>query len=92
MGEIDLLCTDTKTDTLIVVEVKARLRKSGDTKRIEPEASITSAKKAKLRTLTSALTKQPRYHGRPIRIDVIAVVFEENARKPVELRHYVSAV
>jgi len=92
MGEIDLLCEDPKTGAVIVVEVKARLRKTGDARKVDPEANITSAKKAKLRTLTMALTKQEAYHGRPIRIDVVAVVFEEGSRKPIELRHYESAV
>jgi len=92
IGEIDLVCQDPKTDTVIVVEVKARLRKSGDTRRVDPEANITSAKKNKLRTLAKTLAKQDQYRDRPIRIDVIAVVFEEGSRKPIELRHYESAV
>lgn len=92
MGEIDLLCEDPKTGTLVVVEVKARQRKDSDTKRIDPEASITAAKKSKLRTLTQSLTKQPRFRDRAVRIDVIAVVFEEGSRKPIALRHYESAV
>jgi putative endonuclease len=91
MGEIDLLC-EGPSGGIIVVEVKARQRKPGDTKRIEPEASITAAKKTKLRTLAKALTKQPKFRDRPIRIDVIAVVFDEGSSKPVELRHYESAV
>ena len=92
MGEIDLLCEDPRAGTLIVVEVKARLRKVGDTRQIDPESNITSAKKAKLRTLTAALTKRPEYQRRAVRIDVIAVVFEEGSKKPAELRHYESAV
>ena len=92
MGEIDLVCEDPKSGTLVVVEVKARERKTSDTRRIDPEASITAAKKTKLRTLTTALTKQERYQNRPIRIDVIAVVFEQGSKKPIELRHYESAV
>lgn len=92
MGEIDLLCQDPKTGTVIVVEVKARLRKAGDTKRIEPEAAITATKASKLRLLTKALANQYLKEPRPIRIDVIAVVFAEDQRKPIELRHYESAV
>jgi len=92
MGEIDLLCVDPKSDALVVVEVKARQRKDSDTKRIDPEASITAAKKAKLRTLTKALANEKRFRDRGVRIDVIAVVFEEGSRKPIALRHYESAV
>jgi len=92
MGEIDLVCEDPKTGAIIVVEVKARQRHARDTRRIDPEANITAAKKAKLRTLAKALAKREAYRDRPIRIDVIAVVFEEGSRNPIELRHYQSAV
>ncbi len=92
IGEIDLLCIEPKTGTIVVVEVKARKRGADDSRTIDPEANITAAKKSKLRTLTTALTKRAEYHNRPIRIDVIAVVFEDRKRKPVEIRHYESAV
>lgn len=92
MGEIDLICHDPKSDTLIVVEVKARLIKQADSRRIDPEANITHAKKTKLRTLAQAIIKDKRFTGRGIRIDVIAVVFVEGQAKPDELRHYESAV
>ena len=92
MGEIDILCEDKKSGTIVVVEVKARKRSKDDQRQIDPEASITSAKKAKLRTLTQALLKRPEYSGRPVRIDVVAVVFDEGSGKPSEVRHYESAI
>lgn len=92
MGEIDLLCEDTSSGTIVVVEVKARHRKVGDQRRVDPEANITASKKRKLRTLASAVMKKDPYRGRPIRIDVIAVVFESGKNSPVELRHFQSAV
>lgn len=92
MGEIDLVCHNPKSDTLVVVEVKARLIKQADSRRIDPEANITHSKKAKLRTLAQAIIKDKRFPGRGIRIDVIAVVFVEGRSKPDELRHYESAV
>lgn len=92
MGEIDLVCHDPKPDTLVLVEVKARLTKQGDARQIDPEANITSAKKAKLRTLAQAVIKSGNYPGRGIRIDVIAVVFVDGQCKPSELRHYESAI
>jgi putative endonuclease len=92
MGEIDLLCEEPGTGTIVVVEVKARLRKSDDQRRVDPEANITAAKKRKLRTLTAVLIKQRPFQNRPIRIDVIAVEFLEGFNKPAELRHYQSAV
>ena len=92
MGEIDLLCEDAGSGTIVVVEVKARLRKVGDQRRVDPEANITAAKKRKLRTLASAIMKKDAYRGRPIRIDVVAVVFDAGKNAPVELRHFQSAV
>ena len=92
MGEIDLVCEDPKTGAVVVVEVKARLQKIGDTKQITPEAAITSAKASKLRLLTKALANQYLNEPRPIRIDVIAVVFGEGQHKQTEFRHYESAV
>ncbi|MGJ8636325.1 MAG: YraN family protein [Phycisphaerales bacterium] len=92
MGEIDLVCLEPKSNTLVLVEVKARLSKLNDSRQIDPEANITSAKKAKLRTLAQAVIKSKRFPGRAIRIDVIAVVFVEGQSKPAELRHYESAV
>jgi putative endonuclease len=92
MGEIDLLCEDTSSGTIVIVEVKARLQKPMDQRRIDPEANITAAKKRKLRTLASAIMKKDGYRDRPIRIDVIAVVFVSGKNSPVELRHFEAAV
>ncbi|MFK7759861.1 MAG: YraN family protein [Phycisphaerales bacterium] len=92
MGEIDVLCLEPKSNTLVVVEVKARQKTKTDSRRIDPEANITAHKKIKLRTLARALQQQDKYAGLPIRIDVIAVVFEQGTRAPIELRHYESAV
>jgi putative endonuclease len=91
-GEIDLLCEEPKSRCVVLVEVKARLKQEDDPRRIDPEANITAAKKAKLRSLASALMKREQYRDRPVRIDVIAVVFENGTSKPIELRHYESAL
>lgn len=90
MGEIDILCHDPRTDCVIVVEVKARIRKSDSTPR--PEASITQAKKRKLRALAKGISSRNDCRGRRIRIDVIAVEFIEDQKKPIAIRYYESAV
>ena len=90
MGEIDILCHDPKTNCIVVVEVKARIRSSGSTP--NPESSVTAAKQRKLRTLARAVSRRDECKGRGIRIDVIAVEFEDQKLAPVALRHYVSAV
>jgi putative endonuclease len=92
LGEIDILCEEPKSRCVVVVEVKARLKHADNTRQIDPEANITASKKSKLRSLAAVLMKQDAYKDRPIRIDVIAVVFEDGRPEPVELRHYQSAV
>lgn len=92
MGEIDLLCRDRKTGALVIVEVKARAFPPNTQTRRDPAANITAKKQAKLRTLAKAIKRDPVYATSPIRIDVVSVVFETGRRKPVEIRHYRSAV
>jgi putative endonuclease len=90
IGEIDLLCLDRASDSIVIVEVKARVRTSDATP--DPESSITAAKKRKLVTLAKAISKREDYQGKGIRIDVIAVVFAPDQSKPIDIRHYHSAV
>jgi len=90
MGEIDILCHDPRTDCVVIVEVKARVRKSDATPM--PESSITAAKKRKLRTLARAISKQKEFREKRIRIDVVAVEFCDDEREPIAVRHYESAV
>jgi putative endonuclease len=90
MGEIDILCFDPKTDCIVVVEVKARVRKSDATPM--PEASITAAKKRKLSTLAKAVSGRHDCRDKRIRIDVVAVEFAGDQRTPISIRHYESAV
>lgn len=92
MGEIDLLCEDRRTRTLVVVEVKARMLRGGDPRSAYPESAITGAKRAKLRTLTTALLRRPAFQDRAVRIDVVAVCFERGKRRACAVRHYESAV
>jgi len=90
IGEIDLLCLDRASDSIVIVEVKARVRTSDATP--DPESSITAAKKRKLVTLAKAISKRDEYQGKGIRIDVVAVVFAPDQTKPIDIRHYHSAV
>lgn len=92
MGEIDLLCRELRTGTIVIVEVKAREYDEDDRVRIDPTANINHTKQQKLRTLARAIKRDPRYQSAPIRIDAIGVVFAKGRRSPVETRHYVAAV
>jgi putative endonuclease len=91
IGEIDLLCFEKKTSTIILVEVKARLVSTDQTKHIDPTANITAKKRAKLVSLAKALKKNPRYQPHPIRIDVVSVRFIADQRQP-EIDHYPGCV
>jgi len=90
MGEIDILCFDRATQCVVIVEVKARVRKSDATP--NPESSITAAKKRKLRTLAKAVSKREDCRSKRVRIDVVAVEFAMDQTRPIALRHYESAV
>ncbi|MEX0876967.1 MAG: YraN family protein [Phycisphaerales bacterium] len=92
MGEIDLLCREKATGTIVIVEVKARVYSEHSRVRTDPTANITHKKRAKLRTLARALMQRPDMRGRSIRIDVVAVRFSPEQRRPIEIRHYRSAV
>ena len=91
IGEIDLLCLERSSGTIVIVEVKAREYEPEQTKAIDPTASITSKKRAKLVQLAKTLKKQPQYTRRPIRIDVVSVRFERGSKKP-QIRHYPGCV
>ena len=91
VGEIDLLCLERATGTIVIVEVKARAYHADTHKRIDPIESITTKKQAKLRVLARAIKNMPAYRDAPIRIDAISVRFEHARRRPV-ITHYPSCV
>jgi len=91
-GEIDLLCAGPDGRTMVVVEVKSRVRTgvAGES-RVVPEAAITAHKRAKLAALTRSLRRANGWEDRPVRIDVVAVEMDA-AGKVLEVRHFVDAV
>tara|TARA_A100000171_G_scaffold38411_1_gene37744 strand:+ start:3709 stop:4077 length:369 start_codon:yes stop_codon:yes gene_type:complete len=90
-GEIDLLCVERRSGTIVVVEVKARKYAEAGAQGIDPTANITARKRAKLVSLAKSIKKVPRYQSRPIRIDVVSVRFVHGQRLP-EIRHYPGCV
>jgi len=88
-GEVDLVALAPDRRTIVIVEVKAR-RALAST-RIPPEASVTSRKEAKLLSLTEQLVARNGWTDRPIRIDVVAVTWEEGRRRP-RIEHFIDAV
>jgi putative endonuclease len=91
MGEIDILCLERSSNTLVIVEVKARAYTPDSPKQIDPISAITQHKQAKLRSLAKALKRMPTYDSMPIRIDVVTVRFEQGAKRPT-IKHYSGCV
>jgi putative endonuclease len=90
IGEADLLCMAPDRRTIVLVEVKTRLRGSGRSLKgeiVAPEASVHARKRRKLRAVLGTLSRANGWLDRPKRIDVIAVEWPAGGGKPL-LRHH----
>ena len=90
MGEADIVALDPDGFTRVVVEVKARERTPGQSRRSaesSPERNITAAKRRTLRAITHHLGAAN--HWPASRIDVIAV---ELRGDQAQVRHHPGAV
>lgn len=87
MGEADLVCLDPDGTTVVIVEVKTRLR-AGNARSdaIRPERSITARKRRKLREIAGHLARANAWQGRAWRIDAVAVEVFRDA-EPI-VRHW----
>lgn len=93
-GEADILCEAPDQSTIVLVEVKTRVRAPDAplaSRTIAPEASVTAKKRRTLLALARHLRKANNWTNRPIRIDVIAVEYAQGSRRPT-IRHLVDAV
>ena len=89
-GEIDLVCLDPDRRGIVVVEVRTRHDPGRPARAYDsPESSVGPDKRRKLLSLTRSLVRANGWEGRPVRIDLVAVVL--GAGKPV-IRHHVDAV
>jgi len=86
-GELDLVLEDPDGRTVVVVEVKSRLKSGGP----PPEASVTRDKTRRLIALTQRLRRANGWTDRPVRIDVVGVEFDRRGRV-VGYRHNANAV
>jgi putative endonuclease len=97
MGEADIVCRDRDRKTVVIVEVKTRLRRDGAPDKSNvmlPEASITAHKRRKLLSIARHLTRANKWHDVPVRIDVVAVEYDARGgddAKPT-IRHHIGAV
>jgi putative endonuclease len=94
VGEADLVCIAPDRRTIVVVEVKTRLRGSNRSvlgEIVPPEASVHVAKRRKLRSVARAILAANGWRDRPCRIDVVAVEWPAAGGRPT-LRHSPGAV
>ena len=82
--EVDLVALDPDGTTTVIVEVKTRT-----TDEPAPEAAINSKQQFRLARLGSRLVKRPPFQDRPVRFDVIAIVWPDQG-KP-QIKHFVAA-
>jgi len=97
MGEADIVCRDCDRRTVVIVEVKTRLRRDGapdKSNQMLPEASITAHKRRKLLSIARHLARANKWDDVPVRIDVVAVEYDargSDKSKPT-IRHHIGAV
>lgn len=85
-GEIDLIAIDPADQSLVVVEVKAARGENPP-----PEVHVNHAKQLKLTALAHQLARRRNLADRPIRFDVVGVVWPEDATEPTRVTHHPAA-
>jgi len=88
VGEADLVCEAPDKRTIVIVEVKTRRADVAET--FAPETAVNPAKARKLLQVAQSLIKRNGWADRPVRIDVVGVVWPERGRPSV--RHLESSV
>lgn len=86
-GEIDLLAETPDGGTIVVVEVKTRVRGVSERSDAVPaDAAVNAHKRDRLRRAGAILMSANRWHDRVLRIDIITVEVGMDRRNP-RLRH-----
>ncbi|MDD5010893.1 MAG: YraN family protein [Phycisphaerae bacterium] len=83
-GEIDLVMAE-PDGTVIFVEVKTRKNENY----VDAEASITPAKKQRMRKAANLFIKTHKLDNLPLRFDVVIVMPDEDGK--TDIRHYENA-
>jgi putative endonuclease len=78
MGEVDIICEHPDRTTIVFVEVKTRRDDH-----ISPAYAVNAAKRRKLRDLSLALARRNGWEQRPLRIDVVTVVWPSAGRPDI---------
>ncbi len=87
MGEADLVCLAPDRTTVVIVEVKTRLVRTGVDDPIPPEVNVTAHKRTKLTQIARHLARANGWERRPVRIDVVAVEWPQRGGRPL-VRHH----
>jgi len=91
MGEADLVCVSPGGDALVVVEVKSRTAVLGGGP--AAQSNVDERKRRKLVSIAKYLAKANGLEDRPVRVDVVTVVFDDGQKKGrPRLEHFVGAV
>ncbi|MFG0258917.1 MAG: YraN family protein [Phycisphaerales bacterium JB041] len=95
-GEADLVCLERRSGTVVLVEVKSRVRSGAEDERasrsISPAEAINADKRRRLVNTARSLRQHSRFRNRPIRIDVVTVEYAHPGDRSPAIRHYVNAV
>lgn len=95
-GEADIVAESPDQTTMVLVEVKTRLRRADQpalSAMITPEQAVDREKRQTLVRIIRHLAASNGWVGKPLRIDVIAIDWhQEGGEARPELRHHVDAV
>lgn len=83
LGEIDIIAREGQQ--IVFVEVKSRISKGLEV--ILPEENITRDKLYKLQKIAQSYIKENDYWDKPYRFDAVTILFDENGKNIIEIRH-----
>lgn len=88
IGEADLVCLAPDRATVVLVEVKCRIRPAGGGPlHHRPEDAITADKRRKLAAIGRRLIRANGWQDRPVRIDAVAVEWPAEGGR-ADIRHH----
>jgi len=90
-GEVDLVAVEKASGTVVFVEVRSRRLREGADAHVEPEATVTPAKRRRVASAAVKFLADRRATERAVRFDVITVRFAADGRGEPDVRHYPGA-
>jgi putative endonuclease len=90
-GEVDLVAVARASRTVCFVEVRSRRLAAGEAAVVEPEATVTPAKRRRVASAARKFLADRRATDRAVRFDVITVRLPADGRGRPDVRHYPGA-